>query len=613
MREVVLDQAPTAEARPVLAKKVTLKIPMNRIVVGAYNPRRGKKAIEEMAESIRAQGGVMQAPLVRPIGKDAEGTLFELVYGQRRFLGARLVYGENGVIDVDCREMSDEEAVAAAAAENIDREDMTPIEEAEAAAKVLAEFDGDRARAAKRMGWSPSTLDARLKLMACSQAVRDAVVDEKIALGVAEVLAGLQRSRQDDVLVTLLSAEKVPTIEEVKAQVMVHTKNLDAAIFNKTGCATCAHNSAIQREMFGTFSDGYCLNASCFDQKLEAELERRAESLRDTYPVVRIVRAGDQLTVRKIFVEGDAGVGEEQASACRGCANFGAAVSSIPDKLGLISRNLCFSPACNDEKIKAYRQQREAEAAQVAEAAVQSASESSAAATGQGAEDADEAATDNAPSVKSSTKRAPTKVVPRPTVKLSPVVVEHRLALYRTVIAREILKAPERGNALLMALGATGKLRAVPESEVSAVLASLTGSGHEQSKRGTAGASDVAPRFKQALALEPSIIASCLAKVAATCVSGLDGQDLEELVKALAPEWKEHFKLDAEFLGKLTKVEVMGIANELGIGKLLGDKANGLMNEKKDKLIATVLGVSDFEYQGAIPRVLQPGAGKGSK
>lgn len=603
----VLDE-PTTEQ--VLAKKVTLRLPLNRIVVGAYNPRRGKKDIEEMAESIRAQGGVMQAPLVRPIGADAEGPLYELVYGQRRFLGAQLVYGESGAIEVDCREMSDEEAVAASAAENIDRKNMTPIEEAEAAAKVLAEFDGDRARAAKRMGWNQGTFNSRLKLMACSQAVRDAVVDEKVDLGVAEVLAGLRKELQDEFLAGLLTAEKKPTIEEVKAQVMVHTKNLDAAIFDKAGCATCPHNSAIQGEMFGTFTGGHCLNADCFDEKLNAELESRAERLRDTYQMVRIVRAGDQLTVRKIYVEGAAGVGEEQAAACRGCANFGAAVSSIPEKLGLVSKNLCFSPSCNDEKIAAYRQQCEAAAAQAAVAAVANAAQSSAAATGQSEPEPLEPATEAGGDT--AAKPSP-KPGPKPSVKLSPVVVEHRLALYRTVIAREILKAPERGNALLLALGAAGKLRTVPEAEVSAVLASLTGSTTEPGKRYSAGATAVAPRFKQVMALDPNVVASCLAKIAATCVSGLDGQDLEDLVKTLAPDWKEHFTLNAEFLGKLTKIEIMGIANELGIGKLLGDKANALLNEKKDKLIATVLGVADFEYKGAIPRVLLPGAGKGTK
>ena len=607
MLDVTLEEPTTADEAQVLAEKVTLRLPLSRIVVGAYNPRRGKKDIEEMAESIRAQGGVMQAPLVRPIGADDDGPLYELVYGQRRFLGAQLVYGESGTIEVDCREMSDAEAVAASAAENIDRKNMTPIEEAEAAAKVLAEFDGDRARAAKRMGWNQGTFNSRLKLMACSQAVRDAVVDEKVDLGVAEVLAGLRKELQDEFLAGLLTAEKKPTIEEVKAQVMVHTKNLDAAIFDKAGCATCAHNSAIQGEMFGTFTGGHCLNATCFDEKLNAELESRAELLRDTYQVVRIVRAGDQLTVRKIYVEGAAGVGEEQAAACRGCANFGAAVSSIPEKLGLVSKNLCFSPSCNDEKISAYRQQCEAAAAQAAEAAVANAAQSSAVATGQAAPE---------PTTKEGgepAEKPSPKSGPKPSVKLSPVVVEHRLALYRTVIAREILKAPERGNALLLALGATGKLRTVPEAEVSAVLASLTGSNTEPAKRYSAGATAVAPRFKQVMALDPNVVASCLARVAATCVSGLDGQDLEDLVKALAPDWTEHFTLNAEFLGKLTKIEIMGIANELGIGKLLGDKASALLNEKKDKLIATVLGVTDFEYKGAIPRVLLPGAGKGTK
>jgi len=600
-----------------------VRLPLNRVVVGQYNPRRGRKAIEEMADSIRAQGGVMQAPLVRPKGHDEHGPLFELVYGQRRFLGARLVYGDDGVIDFDCREMTDEEAIAASAAENLDRKDMSAIEEAEAAAKILAEAEGDRARAAKRMGWSLSTLESRLKLMACSQAVRDAVVEEKVALGVAEVLAGLRKDQQDELLAALLTAEKQPTIEELKAQVLVHTKNLDAAIFDKAQCAACRHNSAIQGALFGTFSGGHCLNASCFDEKLEAELQQRADGLRDTYPVVRIVRAGDQLTVRKIFVEGPAGVGESQAMACRSCANFGAAVSSIPEKLGFISRNLCFSPSCNDEKIEAHRQAQEAQAAAETSAALQNAAESAANTAGGSTDDdkpdADAATggpsgnhTKGTASANAATKPA-SKPSAHPTVRLTPTIAEHRRALYRTVIAREVLKAPHRGNTLLLALAATGKLNTIPSSEVSTVLASLIGASGDAPKRDATRIFSVGKTFSQARVIGPDVLSSCLPRIAATCVGGLEGQDLEDLVQALAPDWKEHFRLDAEFLGKLTKSEILAIASEVGIAKRLGEKANGLLAEKKEKLIATVLGVNGFEYQGAIPRILLPGSGRGAK
>ena len=618
----VQEEATASNAPPSPATAKRSRIPLKRVAIGQYNPRRGRKAIEEMADSIRAQGGVMQAPLVRPKGHDEQGPLFELVYGQRRFLGAKLVYGDDGVIDFDCREMTDEEAIAASAAENLDRKDMSPIEEAEAAAKILAEFDGDRASAAKRMGWSLSTLESRLKLMACSQAVRDAVVEEKIALGVAEVLAGLRKEQQDELLSSTLAAEKQPTIEELKAQVLVHTKNLDAAIFDKAQCAACPHNSAIQGTLFGTFAGGHCLNSVCFDEKLEAELQQRADGLRDTYPVVRIVRAGDQLSVRKIFVEGPAGVGEEQAMACRSCANFGAAVSSIPEKLGLISRNLCFSPSCNDEKIEAHRQAQEALAAQAASAALQNAAQSAASATGA----ADESGSDTDPDAEApagggaqapSAAKAPAKPASKPsalpTVRLTPTIAEHKRALYRTVIAREVLKAPHRGNTLLLALAATGKLSTIPSSEVSTVLASLIGAGGDAPKREATRIFSVGKTFSQARAIEPDVLSSCLPRIAATCVSGLEAQDLEDLVHALAPDWKEHFRLDAEFLGKLTKSEILGIASELGIAKRLGDKANGLLAEKKDKLIATVLGVNGFEYQGAIPRILLPGSGRGAK
>lgn len=610
MSEVL--EAPV-EAESAQARTIQKAVPMNRIVVGKYNPRRGKKAVQEMADSIRAQGGVMQRPLLRPVPSGDGLPFYELVYGQRRLLGARLVYGEEASLNVDVREMSEEEAIAASAAENIDRADISPIEEAEAAAKILAEFDGDRLRSAERMGWKPGLLDSRLKLMACSQAVRDAVVDDEISLGMAEVLAGLTKAQQDELLAAVLKLEKQPTIEELKASVLVHTRNLGSAIFDKTECTKCHHNSEVQGEMFGTFAGGYCLNNVCYSQKLDAELEHRATELRDTFPMVRVVRAGDQLTVRKLYVEGESGVGPEQAQACTSCANFGAAVSSIPEKLGMVSKNLCFSPSCNDEKISLYRQQREALSPQSGQT-----DNPDPGASGSASEDSDR--TDSAtpggtagtPASKASAKRAEPKGTPKPTVKLAPVVMEHRLALYRTVVAREILKAAERGNALLMALAATGKLRAIPEAEVSTVLANLTGAVTE-TRSYSGAANSVALRYKQVLPVDPAAVSACLAKLAATCVGGLDGNDLEELVKALNPDWKEHFKLDSEFLGKLTKVEITAIASDLGILKVLGQKADSLLSQKKDQLIATVLGVSAFDYQGAIPRVLLPGAARTGK
>lgn len=572
-----------------------MEVPIDDVVVGPYNPRFGAPLgdLSELAGMIAAQG-VLQAPKARAIVRDGR-VMYEIPYARRRLAAAK--QAGLSTFPIELREFDDEEAVAMAMMENFGREAMTPAQEARAAARMLAEFNGDRAATAKRMGWSAATLDGRLKLMACSPKVLDALDANRIVLGIGELLAGLTKAKQDELLDALLAHKSMPSVEQFKAQVMTLTKNLGAAIFDTAECGSCVHNSAQQRAMFGSLDDGHCLNANCYDHKVEAVLQERTLELKETFPMVRIARHGENFTVRRLVALGEGAVGETQAEACRSCANFGAAISALPDKLGKVSKNLCFSPTCNDEKIAAYRQEQAAVKAQTTAAPAK---------PGPATKAAGEQPRAQSAKPLGDAKTAPEGKAP-PTVVLSAAVVEYRDALYRATIGKEVLKAPERGLALLLALGASHQMRAIDQAQVIAMLDKFA---TDEGKKLSAVATLV-ERYKQALTCNTEVLRRCAARIAAGSVVNLERRDLVALVKALQPDWKEHFTLNAEFLGKLTKVEIMAVADELGITAQLGDKTKGLSNKKRDEIIAAVLAVEGFGYAGAIPRVLRPEAEQG--
>ncbi len=303
----------------------------------------------EITESIRANG-VYQPILVRPIeGDEFE---FDLVAGERRYRGALDAHGPDWVIPALVKEMTDEEADRAALIENAQRANMSPSEEAVAASKIVGHCKGDREEAARLLGWSRSTLDKRLALMNCSPAVQAALNERKIQLGHAELLATLAKDKQDKLLPVIISEKKA--VSELKKTIEAAACSLEAAIFDKADCVTCQHNSSLQTEMFGEAIDtGNCTNKPCYAEKTDRKLDGMAYGLKEEYPIVRIIRLGDNHTRIQLKVEGPTGVGEEQAKACHACQNFGAAVSGLPDSMGKVYSGQCFDTACNQTKVAA--------------------------------------------------------------------------------------------------------------------------------------------------------------------------------------------------------------------------------------------------------------------
>ncbi len=253
-------------------------LPLANISVG-YNPRRyfDSRKHDELVASLRLRG-MLQPILVRPT-KDASDS-YLIVAGGRRYRAALEAFGPEGEIPVVIREMTDQEALEAAIDENDVRDDASETEQADAAVRVLAACQDDRAEAARRLGWSKTKLDRRLALANLSDTVKRALDERRIKVGHAELLAAVPADKQDKALDTILSSGL--DVSKTRDLLMRVTQDLASASFDKSECMTCPFNSAAQRALFDThIDDGYCTNAACFELKTQtAEMIRFEEQER---------------------------------------------------------------------------------------------------------------------------------------------------------------------------------------------------------------------------------------------------------------------------------------------------------------------------------------------
>ncbi|HTL14489.1 MAG TPA: ParB/RepB/Spo0J family partition protein, partial [Thermomonas sp.] len=154
-------EAPALEATPGDALRL---LPIDALTPGKYQPRRAMDPakLAELAESIRAQG-VIQPVVVREIDRDKGGKVYEIIAGERRWRASR----QAGLTEVPVviREVDDRTVVAMALIENIQREDLNPLEEAQALQRLIDEFDLTHAQAAEAVGRSRAAVSNLLRLL----------------------------------------------------------------------------------------------------------------------------------------------------------------------------------------------------------------------------------------------------------------------------------------------------------------------------------------------------------------------------------------------------------------------------------------------------------------
>jgi ParB family chromosome partitioning protein len=166
------------------------RLPIDQVSPGPYQPRSlfDPDRLEELAESIRQQG-VIQPVVVRAVGDG-----FELIAGERRWRAAQLAGLER--IPAIVREVPDEVAVAMALVENIQRENLNPIEEATALRRLVDEFQLTHQEAADAVGRSRSAVSNLLRLLDLSSEVRELVDDRHLEMGHARALLSLPEALQ---------------------------------------------------------------------------------------------------------------------------------------------------------------------------------------------------------------------------------------------------------------------------------------------------------------------------------------------------------------------------------------------------------------------------------
>jgi len=549
------------------------QIPLSQIVVG-NNPRRffDPAEMNELVSSVREKG-VIQPILVRPLNDG-----FQVVAGGRRYAAAKQAHGDDYEIPVVVRDLTDAEAEELALIENVQRADMSPAEEAEAAAKILARCDGDREEAAKRLGWTRSTLDKRLALMNCAQPVRDALVERKIKLGHAELIAGLSKDKQEGVLNALLKAPELVSVAELKVQIQKLANALSAAIFDKTDCAGCPHNSGNQQALFGeAVDDGHCTNRDCWNTKTDEALEAKKESLKDEFPEVRIVRPGENFTVIKLVAEGATGVGEDQAQACRSCGKFGAAISAVPGKVGNVFRGLCFDAECNTQKVKAQQENTLAAAKAAAEKTL-----------GEGAATS---AASNAGSAGKTVQKAEKK---QTEVQDSTRVKDYRVKVWRSALAKQLMSNPQQSERVLIALAMAGEGRNISDKTMKKVFNALT-------QKDVPAIGKPEELFLLLADASDQVVARLIQTLAPSVAEGIDEFKLVALMKTLQVDLAAYWKLNEEYLNLLTKSEIEVVAEQVGIKEHLGKDFAKLMAGKKDEIVKKILTVDGFEYAGKLP------------
>ncbi len=232
----------TPPALPGLPGDELRRLPLDLLQRGRYQPRSDMRteSLEELASSIRSQG-IVQPIVVRPIGPpgaDPATQRYEIIAGERRWRAAQMA----GLADIPSviRHVPDDAAIAMALIENIQREDLNPLEEARALDRLIREFGVTHQQAADAVGRSRASVSNLLRLLDLAPEVAELVESRSLEMGHARALLGLPTRRQQAEIGALV-AKKSLSVRETEALVrrMINPP--------KKGTATPARDPNVQQ------------------------------------------------------------------------------------------------------------------------------------------------------------------------------------------------------------------------------------------------------------------------------------------------------------------------------------------------------------------------------
>ena len=194
-------------------------LPLDLLQRGKYQPRTDMRpeSLQELADSIKAQG-LVQPILVRPLpGRNpGESQRYEIIAGERRWRAAQMA--GLAEISVVIRDVPDEATLAMALIENIQREDLNPLEEARALSRLIEEFGLTHQAAAEAVGRSRAAVSNLLRLMELADEVKELLEQRRIEMGHARALLSLTGRRQQ-IEVASLVAKKSLSVRDTESLV----------------------------------------------------------------------------------------------------------------------------------------------------------------------------------------------------------------------------------------------------------------------------------------------------------------------------------------------------------------------------------------------------------
>ena len=216
-RGSAVPDAQTAAPQP--AGDRIASLPLDLLQRGKYQPRTDMRpeSLQELADSIKAQG-LVQPILVRPLpGRNpGESQRYEIIAGERRWRAAQMA--GLAEISVVIRDVPDEATLAMALIENIQREDLNPLEEARALSRLIEEFGLTHQEAAEAVGRSRAAVSNLLRLMELADEVKELLEQRRIEMGHARALLSLTARRQQ-IEVAGLVARKSLSVRDTESLV----------------------------------------------------------------------------------------------------------------------------------------------------------------------------------------------------------------------------------------------------------------------------------------------------------------------------------------------------------------------------------------------------------
>lgn len=280
------------EAKPSTGNRYVEAFPLKGIVGSKTNPRKTFDAVKlrELADSIRDKG-VLEPLLCRPSGLG--GDVIELVAGERRFRAAHLAHVTH--VPVRILDLDDQAALEVQVVENLQRDDLDPLEEAEGFDQLLKAGRYGALLLAQKVNKSEAYIYGALKLLDLPANAREALRDGTINRSIGQLIGRIPSEKlREEAAEEILEQVRLGQIanfkdakEFVESEYMVELKGApfdqaDASLTPAGPCSTCPARAGNSRHLFPDCRADICTDTACYREKVRAHAERRESEARES-------------------------------------------------------------------------------------------------------------------------------------------------------------------------------------------------------------------------------------------------------------------------------------------------------------------------------------------